>query len=127
MHRSVDNGATWHRLEIPQARWNYFRSLKQPAPNGDVVIASVGDKPSGEAGELLMSRDFGTTWEPCALSSAANSTFWSIGTNAADTRLLFVATIFGQIFKSTDGGASWSKVRRELGEIRMITWAPVPG
>jgi photosystem II stability/assembly factor-like uncharacterized protein len=127
VHRSVDNGATWHRLEIPQARWNYFRSLKQPAPNGDVVIASVGDKPSGEAGELLMSRDFGTTWEPCALSSAANSTFWSIGTNAADTRLLFVATIFGQIFKSTDGGASWSKVRRELGEIRMITWAPVPG
>lgn len=127
VHRSTDNGASWEQLQIPEAKWDYFRSLKQPAENSDTVIASVGDKPSGEAGELLISRDFGESWEICALSDAANSTFWSIGTNAADTELLFVATIFGQIFKSTDGGASWQKARRELGEIRMITWAPVGG
>ena len=127
VHRSTDNGDTWEQLQIPEAKWDYFRSLKQPAENSDTVIASVGDKPSGEAGELLISRDFGESWEICALSDAANSTFWSIGTNAADTDLLFVATIFGQIFKSTDGGASWQKARRELGEIRMITWAPVGG
>ena len=127
VHRSTDNGDTWEQLQIPEAKWDYFRSLKQPAENSDTVIASVGDKPSGEAGELLISRDFGESWEICALSDAANSTFWSIGTNAADTNLLFVATIFGQIFKSTDGGASWQKAKRELGEVRMITWAPVGG
>jgi photosystem II stability/assembly factor-like uncharacterized protein len=38
---------------------------------------------------------------------------------------MFAATIFGQIFKSTDAGQSWNKINRELGEIRMITWAPV--
>jgi photosystem II stability/assembly factor-like uncharacterized protein len=126
VHRSTDEGSTWHRLDIPQARWAYFRSLKQPASNGHVVIASVGDKPSGEAGDLLISRDFGQTWTCCELSCPANSTFWSIGSNPADATLLFVATIFGQIFKSTDGGERWIKLRRELGEIRMITWAPVP-
>ncbi len=125
VHRSTDNGATWERLVIPQARWDYFRSLKQPAEGSDVVIASVGDKPSGEAGSLLISRDFGDSWEVCRLSDEANSTFWSIGTNVADTNLLFAATIFGQIFKSVDGGESWRKMKRELGEIRMIAWAPV--
>lgn len=127
LHRSIDNGMSWERLEIPQTRWNYFRSLRQPLRNGELIIASAGDKPSGEVGELLVSRNFGQTWDSCSLSCPANSTFWSIGANAADTQLLFAATIFGQIFKSTDGGTSWNKIRRELGEIRMITWAPVPG
>lgn len=125
VHKSTDNGTTWGQLQIPQAKWDYFRSLKQPAENSDTVIASVGDKPSGEAGQLLVSHDFGETWEVCELSHPANSTFWTFGTNPADTNLLFVATIFGQIFKSTDSGRSWQKMDRELGEIRMITWAPV--
>lgn len=125
VHRSNDNGETWEQMKIPEAKWDYFRSLKQPAENSDTVIASVGDKPSGEAGELLISRDFGGSWEICNMSHPANSTLWSIGTNPADTSLLFAATIFGQIFKSVDGGASWEKMPRELGEIRMITWAPV--
>ena len=125
VHRSSDNGATWQQLQVPEAKWDYFRSLKQPAENSDTVIASVGDKPSGEAGSLLISRDFGESWSVCEMSHPANSTIWSIGTNEADVQLLFAATIFGQIFKSTDGGASWQKARRELGEIRMITWAPV--
>ena len=125
VHRSDDNGKTWEQLVVPEAKWDYFRSLKQPAENSDTVIASVGDKPSGEAGQLLISNDFGDSWRPCGLSQPANSTIWSIGTNPADTSLLFAATIFGQIFKSTDGGVSWQKMNRELGEIRMITWAPV--
>ena len=125
VHRSTDNGDTWEQLEIPEAKWDYFRSLKQPEENSEVVVASVGDKPSGEAGELLFSRDFGRSWRLCAMSQPANSTIWSIGTNAADTSLIYAATIFGQIFKSTDGGESWVKLPRELGEIRMIAWAPV--
>ncbi len=125
VHRSRDNGDTWEQLQIPQAKWDYFRSLKQPAENSDVVVASVGDKPSGEAGMFLISRDFGESWSVADLSYPPNSTLWSIGTNAADTSLMYAATIFGQIFKSTDGGESWTKMKRELGEIRMITWAPV--
>ena len=125
VHRSHDQGASWQQLAVPQAKWDYFRSLKQPAANSDTVIASVGDKPSGEAAQLLISRDFGESWAECTLSHPANSTIWSIGTNPADENLLFAATIFGQIFKSTDGGESWQKMKRELGEIRMITWAPV--
>ena len=125
VHQSTDEGSSWEQLKIPEAKWDYFRSLKQPAENSDVVIASVGDKPSGEEGNLLISKDFGESWSVCEMSHLANSTIWSIGTNAADTNLLYAATIFGQIFRSTDGGESWEKAARELGEIRMIAWAPV--
>lgn len=124
VHRSTDEGQTWEHLDIPQAKWDYFRSLKQPAENSDTVIASVGDKPSGEAGQLLISHDFGESWAEAELDTPANSTIWSIGTNPADETLLYCATIFGQIFKSTDGGTRWQKMKRELGEIRMIAWAP---
>ncbi|MEM9223403.1 MAG: hypothetical protein AAGB11_13500 [Pseudomonadota bacterium] len=124
VHRSTDEGKTWEHLDIPQAKWAYFRSLKQPSENSDVVVASVGDKPSGEAGQLLISRDFGETWAEAAMDTPANSTIWSIGTHASDDQLMYCCTIFGQIFKSVDAGASWRKVKRELGEIRMITWAP---
>ncbi|MEM9757246.1 MAG: glycosyl hydrolase, partial [Pseudomonadota bacterium] len=77
-----------------------------------------------ETAQLLISRDFGETWAEADIDAAPNSTIWSIGTNPADDDLLYCCTIFGQIFKSTDGGARWTKMRRELGEIRMIAWAP---
>jgi hypothetical protein len=38
--------------------------------------------------------------------------------------LIFACTIFGQIWRSTDGGESFQKMTRELGEVRMIGWAP---
>ncbi len=88
-----------------KSRWELRQHpLKQPAENSDTVIASVGDKPSVEAGELLISRDFGESWDLCEMSHPANSMIWTIGSNAADDCLLFAATIFGQIFKSIDGG-----------------------
>ena len=125
VHQSDNGGKSWEQLIIPQAKWDYFRSLKQPTTNSNVVIASVGDKPSGEAAQLLISSNFGKSWDECRLSQPANSTIWSIGTNPADTSLLFAATIFGQIYRSTDGGSRWQKMVRELGEIRMIAWAPL--
>ena len=30
----------------------------------------------------------------------------------------------GQIFRTTDGGETWRKMDRELGELRMIAWQP---
>jgi photosystem II stability/assembly factor-like uncharacterized protein len=126
LHQSADNGDSWTRLPVPEeiAPWPYWRSIKSRADDKGVVLASVGDKPSGEAGVLLISRDFGQTWDRAQLSHPVNSTIWSIAVNSADPELLFFATIFGQIYRSRDGGASWEKMKRELGEIRAIAWAP---
>ena len=38
--------------------------------------------------------------------------------------LLFCCTNLGQMFRSTDGGESWVKLKREFGEIRTMLWRP---
>lgn len=124
VHRSMDNGATWVHEPTDVAPFVYFRSLKLVPDGGTTVLASVGDKPSGETGMLLLSHDLGKNWKPLDVPGPVNSTIWTIGTNPADPKIIFAATIFGQIFRSTDGGETWAKMKRELGEIRMIAWAP---
>ncbi len=124
MHKSLDNGQSWTHVPTPVAPWPYFRSLKARADTSDVIYVSVADSASGTIGMLLCSRDYGENWERLPVPEPVNSTIWSIATNPADPNLIFIATLFGQIFRSRNGGESWEKMDRELGEIRMIAWAP---
>lgn len=124
LHRSRDEGRTWQWIEVPDAPWPYFRCIAKRPDDSGVMFLSVGDKPSGERGLLFRSRDRGETWARVELPAEPNTTIWWIATNPADPMLLFFCTIFGQIFRSTDGGESWEKMHRELGELRMIAWAP---
>lgn len=125
LHFSQDNAQTWAQASVPQAPWPYWRSIRERAGDCSVIFASIGDKPSGEAGALLRSEDYGQNWKEIELPVAPNSTIWSIATHPSDPDLLFFATIFGQIFRSLDGGLTWTKIQRELGEIRMIAWSPL--
>jgi hypothetical protein len=40
--------------------------------------------------------------------------------------LIFAISIFGEVYRSTDGGERWEKPSKFLGETREIAWAPVP-
>jgi len=124
LHKSVDEGACWEYIDIPLAPWLYFRSIESKPGDTNILLASVGDKPSGVTGVLLISHDAGATWDNAVLDQPVNSTIWWIGTNSADPDLMFFCTIFGQIYRSRNGGDSWQKMQRELGEIRMIGWVP---
>lgn len=124
LHRSTDHGRTWTWMEVPEAPFPYFRCMAQRTDRSGVLFLSVGDRPSGETGVLLRSRNHGKTWEKVALPGRINSTIWWIGVHDADPSLIYFCTIFGQIYRSRDGGETFAKVERELGEIRMIGWAP---
>ena len=126
LHISKDNGKTWGNHDVPQAPWPYMRCIKKRADNSGTMFLSVADKPSGVTGKLLRSWDYGETWEDAKLPGHVNSTIWSIATNQANPNLIFCHTIMGQIFRSLDGGRKWSKLARELGEIRMIAWQNSP-
>jgi photosystem II stability/assembly factor-like uncharacterized protein len=93
--------------------------VPHPARDGRMLLTN-GDGPPGSTGRLLRSRDWGASWEDAGLPGEVNSTPWCIASSPADPSLLFVATNLGQLFRSTDGGESWVKLRRELGEIRAL-------
>ena len=125
LHRSDDDGRSFRPVPVPVAPWPYFRAMVARTDRSGVLFLAIGDRPSGETSLLLRSRDWGETWEDAGLPQPVNSTIWSIATHPADPMLIFCCTIFGQVFRSTDGGETWTKLARELGELRMIAWAPV--
>lgn len=125
LHRSTDEGRSWafQSLDSP---WQYTRAIVPSPSNDGTVFLANGNGPPGDAGRLLVSHDFGENWQEAPLPVEANSTPWCIAVNAADPRLVFLATNLGQLFRSQDGGATWEKLKRELGEVRALIWQDQP-
>ncbi len=52
------------------------------------------------------------------------SSMWSIAVHPANPKLVFASASLGQIYRSTDGGETWTGLKRRLGEIRHVMWLP---
>ena len=72
----------------------------------------------------MRSRDNGEHWEQVTLPGQIDSTMWSVATHPSDPNLLFASSCLGQLFRSTDGGETWTGLKRRLGEIRHVIWLP---
>jgi hypothetical protein len=123
LHVSHDDGETWEFRPLGKP-WQYQRGIVPRADGSGVIFLTIGDNVPGSTGCLMRSRDFGETWEDAGLARETMSTPWCIATNPADPNLIFVSTILGKFFRSTDGGETWTKLPRELGETRSLLWLP---
>lgn len=123
LHVSHDDGSTWSLRKV-NTPWTYMRGIAPRADGSGVIFIGHGDNVPGSTGMLLRSRDFGETWEDAKLPGPLDSTVWCIGTNPVDPNLIFVSTCFGKYFRSTDGGETFTKLPRELGETRALLWLP---
>jgi photosystem II stability/assembly factor-like uncharacterized protein len=123
LHRSVDNGETWN-FEQLDSPYQYCRAVR-PSVDGKYIFVTNGNGPPGSTGRLLRSGDVGRTWQEVELPGTLNSTPWCVATNPADPDLIFAVTNLGQLFRSEDGGTSWTKLRREFGEVRSLHWRSV--
>ena len=124
LHRSRDNGETW-ALEPLESPWQYSRAVVL-APDQQTLYLTNGNGPPGSTGRLLRSRDAGHNWEELRLPGTLNSTPWCVALHPADPSLIFTCTNLGQVFRSTDGGGSWTRLAREFGEVRALHWRPAP-
>lgn len=124
LYRSEDGGVTWTRAGAKDS-WGlrYSRFLLKKT-DSDELFLGIGDGTPGTTGALLRSTDKGANFQPVDLPVQPNSCLWVAGANAADPELLLIATKFGNLFSSRDGGRSWSKEWREFNEITDVTWLP---
>lgn len=123
LHKSSDGGATWQFQKI-DSPWQYCRSIVRRPDNIGVMFLTNGDGPPGSTGRLYRSRNFGADWEQVALPATIDSSVYWVAVDPADPLLVFVATNLGQLFRSGDGGETWTALRRRLGEIRALLWLP---
>jgi photosystem II stability/assembly factor-like uncharacterized protein len=123
LHVSEDNGTTWTMRPIDSA-WQYTRSIVERPDRSGVMFMTNGNGPPGTAGRLFRSRNYGEDWEDVGLPGEVESSAYFLATNRADPKLVYAAATLGQIYRSTDGGESWTALKRRLGEIRALAWLP---
>jgi len=122
---STDDGATWKPQGIGKVLpWPYCRGLALPVGRPGVVLLGNGDAPPGCVGLIARSTDGGATWQPAKMPGRSNSTMWNFATHPADPELVYASSVSGQVYQSSDAGASWNKLPREFGEIRALAWTP---
>ncbi len=125
MFLSDDRGDSWHPIGT-KAKWPlpYARGMAVRSDDPGVLFAGCGQHTTGEQGQILRSNDFGQQWEVLPLPSPANATVWGLATHPADGNRIVAFTLFGAVFATEDGGASWRKIGRDFGEIRSAVWLP---
>jgi photosystem II stability/assembly factor-like uncharacterized protein len=123
LHVSRDDGANWMMRPI-DSEWQYTRSVLERPDGSGVMFMTNGDGPPGTAGRLFRSRNHGADWEDAGLPGEVESSAYFLAANRADPKLIYAAATLGQIYRSTDGGESWSALKRRLGEIRALAWLP---
>lgn len=111
--RSVDDGASWHRLGLKEAIEfdGVVRALAVDPQDPKRVFAGA------DAG-ICLSRDGGAHFERLA-SPADGMTVWALAIDPSDPRHIFAGTgapSRAAMFRSSDGGASWTRLGIELPE-----------
>jgi photosystem II stability/assembly factor-like uncharacterized protein len=120
---SNDGGETWQPQNIGKSLpWSYCRGMSQMPGRPETIFLGNGDGPPGTVGMPARSTDGGITWHTVNMPGRANSTIWNFGVHSADPHLIYTHSVSGEIYRSTDGGASFQKLPREFGEIRQIAW-----
>jgi photosystem II stability/assembly factor-like uncharacterized protein len=119
--RTTDDGETWQASHARDTfPWHYTRNIAVKPSDPNTVFVTVGDTTPGRTGAIMRSQDAGATWASLNLPSQPNSAMWTVGFSPSEADTMFAASRYGHLFRSDDGGDSWRKLWRELGEVSML-------
>lgn len=118
-HRSDDEGDTWIPLTttfpITQTSGHDcsggFGIYPHPTTPG-TVYAHACDNGEGKSG-LIMSTNWGQDWVP-AIKGLTDTQVTALAFHPDNPELMYLGTAGGNIFHSSDGGASWSYASRPV-------------
>jgi hypothetical protein len=72
----------------------------------------------------MQTHDAGLTWKASQLSQEPNSAMWVVRTQPDHPERVLAASRYGYFYESLDGGATFTKARREFSEVSSIVWVP---
>jgi photosystem II stability/assembly factor-like uncharacterized protein len=121
---SQDDGLTWTRTGTKSTWGIYYTRLVTRIPNSNSLLLGIGDATPGTTTRIFRSDDLAATWDEATLDVPATSTVWGFGTHHSDPDLVFAGTKYGNLFRSTDGGRSFTKEWRDFPEITDVAWTP---
>ena len=122
---SKDDGETFQSLmtssslPMPYCRW-----VAVKPDNPEVLFVANGDAAVGSTGTIRRSTDGGQSWEERPLPVEPNSPVWNFATNAADPELILANSVYGELYRTQDGGDTWDKIKKEFTEVRALAWTP---
>jgi len=113
---SSDAGANWTKLDklpgIPDL--TFVNDVKWSQHSADVLYAVFNNHKNGDFKPYLMvSKNRGKSWEALSAGLPQRGSTYVIAEDHKDASLLFVGTEFG-VFTSTDGGLTWTELKKGL-------------
>jgi photosystem II stability/assembly factor-like uncharacterized protein len=131
MATSTDGGSNWDWQEFPgfgevgsRNEYAYCRGVFLKPGDPNTMLVGCGDYIPGQAGAVETSHDGGKTWSRAATDAEPNSTVYAMAVHPDLVDMVTAVTVFGQVFISSDGGDSFTKLDREFGEIRAVWLSP---
>jgi photosystem II stability/assembly factor-like uncharacterized protein len=122
---SFDNGLSWSPIKmLDKYGWRYPHRIFSTPLRPERVYVVVGDSTPGTTGAILRSVDAGRSWKELNFPVPANSAIWAIGISPGNPDVMLAGSRHGYLYASEDGGDSWTKLHRELGEISSIVIIP---
>jgi len=118
--------ANWTPLRVKDHYpWSYCRSaLYLNGNNTGQVFIGAGNGTPGDEGGIFCTHELGKSWTRADIGLTANSTIWCFAHSPVVDGWLIACSVSGQLFRSTDDGISWVKLRHEFGEVRTLAVTP---
>ena len=125
---TTDEGESWQYHEFPKYnpgdKNSYCRGMALKVDDPNVIFVGNGDTIPGYTGDIRMSKDGGLSWDAAVLPVEPNSVIYWFATNPDVPNVIVAASLYGYLYASDDGGDTWRKLRKELGEIRTLALMP---
>jgi photosystem II stability/assembly factor-like uncharacterized protein len=104
-YKTTNNGAFWRHINVWNPKWGYF---VYPAPGKDSQDVFTATYNSG----ISRSHDLGATWRSANVGiTSAFANGMELSPNYAEDHSIFVMDIATGLYRSSDGGRSWSKIK----------------
>lgn len=112
LFRSDDGGQTWRDMQIGRfSPLTYSRDIRVAAHDPRMLYACLSPAARSEAGALWRSRDMGRSWSRFDHTIQATSTMMAVAPHPREPETVFAVSRLGQVFGTTDGGATWRESR----------------